>query len=83
MSFLGSSVVCSDIPAFSIPFTKEETSFFKIDNISSLSNAVDEALLYKNQKKEALYNKIQSCFTENIMLKKYKDLYLKLINSTY
>lgn len=80
---IGSSVVCSDIPAFSIPFTKEETSFFKIDNISSLSNAVDEALLYKNQKKEALYNKIQSCFTENIMLKKYKDLYLKLINSTY
>lgn len=77
---IGSSVICSDIPAFSCPFSTKEVSFFKLNNIDSLSRAVDEALENKEMKQNALASKIQNSFTEEIMFNKYDDLYHKVID---
>lgn len=75
---IGSSVVCSDIPAFNLPFSKREVSFFKLNDIKSLENAVDEALKFKTEKKNQLQKKIKTCFSEDIMFQKYEKLYEKL-----
>lgn len=78
---IGSSVVCSDIPAFNLPFSKDEVSFFELGNIKSLSTAVDEALKYKEQKKSALVNKIAERFSEQKMFEGYEKEYIKLNES--
>lgn len=76
---IGSSVVCSDIPAFNLPFSKDEVSFFELGNIKSLSTAVDEALKYKEQKKSALVNKIAERFSEQKMFEGYEKEYNILV----
>lgn len=76
---IGSSVVCSDIQAFNLPFSKDDVSFFQLENIKSLSDAVDEALKYKEQKKSSLINKINECFSEQKMFEEYEKEYIKLI----
>ena len=75
---IGSSVVCSDIPAFNLPFSRNEVSFFKLNDIKSLQNAVDEALKLKEEKKKLLQEKIKTCFSEDIMFQKYEKLYKNL-----
>lgn len=77
---IGSSVICSDIPAFACPFSIKEVSFFKLNDIESLSRAVDEALVNKEKKQNALTTKIQKFFTEEIMFNKYDDLYHKILS---
>lgn len=76
---IGSSVVCSDIPTFNLPFSKNEVSFFELGNIKSLSDAVDEALKYKEQKKSALLNKIAEHFSEQKMFEEYEKEYNILV----
>lgn len=76
---IGSSVVCSDIQAFNLPFSKNDVSFFQLENIKSLSDAVDEALKYKEQKKSSLINKINERFSEQKMFEEYEKEYIKLI----
>lgn len=75
---IGSSVVCSDIPAFNLPFSRNEVSFFKLNDIKSLQNAVAEALKLKEEKKKLLQEKIKTCFSEDIMFQKYEKLYKNL-----
>jgi len=77
---IGSSVICSDIPAFACPFSTKEVSFFKLNDIESLSRAVEEALVNKEKKQNALTTKIQKLFTEEIMFNKYDDLYHKILS---
>lgn len=77
---IGSSVVCSDIPAFNLPFSTNEVSFFELGNIESLSSAVNEALKYKVQKKTALLKKVEEHFSEQIMFEKYEKQYSALVN---
>ena len=72
---IGSSVVCSDIPAFNLPFSRNEVSFFNLDDIESLENAVDEALKFKEQKKVLLKKRIKEYYSEEIMFQKYENLY--------
>lgn len=76
---IGSSVVCSDIPAFNMAFSKDEVSFFKLNDMQSLSNAVDEALEFSEHKKETLKKKIDKCFSEQRMFEEYENLYNILI----
>lgn len=76
---IGSSVICSDIPAFTLPFSKDEVTFFKLNNIQSLSNAVDEALEFYEHKKETLKKKIDKCFSEQKMFEEYEKVYNSLI----
>lgn len=75
---VGASVVCSDIPAFTMPFSNTEVSFFKLDNITSLSCAVDNALKQKAEKAFSLKNKIFSRFSEEKMFLEYERLYRML-----
>lgn len=77
---IGSSVICSDIPSFSCPFSTKEVSFFKLNDIESLSRAVDEGLENKEKKQYALATKIQKSFTEEIMFNNYDDLYHKIVS---
>lgn len=75
---IGSSVVCSDIPAFNLPFSSNEVSFFKLDDIKSLEDAVDEAFKFKEEKKVLLKKRIRESYSEEIMFQKYENLYNKL-----
>lgn len=75
---IGSSVVCSDIPAFNMPFSKNEVSFFTLDSIESLSSVVDEALKCKKGKSAALKSKIIEQFSEAAMFERYEALYNQL-----
>lgn len=72
---IGSSVVCSDIPAFNLPFSKNEVSFFTLNDIKSLGNAVDEALKFYDSKKSALKIKIEKNFSENKMFNEWNSQY--------
>lgn len=72
---IGSSVICSDIPAFALPFSKDEVTFFKLNDIQSLSNAIDEALEFSGHKKETLKKKISKCFSEQKMFEEYEKVY--------
>lgn len=76
---IGSSVVCSDIPAFNMAFSKDEVSFFKLNDIQSLSSAVDEAMKFSKHKKELLKKKINEYFSEQKMFEEYGKLYKILI----
>lgn len=75
---IGSSVVCSDIPAFNLPFSENEVSFFKLNDIKSLEIAVDEALKFKEEKKVVLKKRIRETYSEEMMFQKYEKLYNKL-----
>ena len=72
---VGASVVCSDIPSFSRPFSTSEVSFFTLNDTASLSRAVDEAILQKECKKVALKEKIESTFSEQKMFGSYEEVY--------
>ncbi|MBR4598621.1 MAG: glycosyltransferase [Treponema sp.] len=72
---VGASVVCSDISAFNKPFSSDEVTFFELDDIDSLSFAVDEAFELKIKKKVALKKKVLENFSEEKMFQNYKKLY--------
>lgn len=78
---IGASVVCSDIPAFSFPFSKEEVTFFTLNDISGLSNAIDVALSSRTSKSLFLKKKIKDNYSEENMFNKYDDLYKTLIST--
>lgn len=75
---IGSSVVCTDIPTFNLPFSSNEVSFFKLDDIKSLESAVDEALKFKDKKKIALKKAIDENFSEEHMFQQYENLYQQI-----
>jgi L-malate glycosyltransferase len=68
-------VVCSDIEVFTELFNKEEVTFFKLDNLSSLSGALKKALENGKQKAELAYTKYMNCYTTQLMAEHYTDLY--------
>ncbi len=78
---IGTSIVCSNISAFNMPFSTTEVSFFKLNDIHSLSLAINEALSKKELKKNALKNKIEIEFSHKRMQEKYEALYEKLIGN--
>ena len=75
---IGSSVVCSNIPAFSKPFIND-VSFFELNDIKSLSSAVDEALKNKTDNTIKLQEHIKKDFSEEKMFSEYEKLYKHLI----
>lgn len=75
---IGCSAVCSNIPAINIPFSSSEVSFFELDNIDSLSKAVDSALKNKLTNKEALRHSVVEKYSVELMCEKYKNLYISL-----
>lgn len=72
-------IVCSDIEVFHEIFEETEVSFFELENIKSLSVAVDIALDPLNEKVEKAYNKVNTKFSGKIMAENYLKLYKRML----
>jgi glycosyltransferase involved in cell wall biosynthesis len=68
-------VICSDISAFKEIFTSNEVTFFKLEDLNSMIQALDEAEATGNSKVETAYNKYLSNYTARIMADNYFSLY--------
>ena len=68
-------VICSDIPVFKELFNQEEVTFFKLDNLNSLEEAVSEALIIGSKKVELAFLRYHKCYTDTQMSLKYLELY--------
>ena len=66
--------VCSNIPIMRELFTDNEVSFFELDNLNSLSNAIDRALNNSQALSENAYKK----YTEKYSIESMGDEYIKL-----
>ncbi|MDR3704735.1 MAG: glycosyltransferase family 4 protein [Paludibacteraceae bacterium] len=75
----GKAIVCSDIPSFNEIFTREEASFFELDNIESLQCAIEFAYHRKKILGEKAYKKAVLKFSSNIMADNYLKLYSDFI----
>ncbi|HHG0471951.1 MULTISPECIES: glycosyltransferase family 4 protein [Gammaproteobacteria] len=75
----GLPIVCSSLPVIQEIFNSNEVSFYECNNIDSLSEsinyAIDNSLLLSNNVKRKFLEK----YTDNIMSKKYQDLYISLL----
>ena len=69
------SVVCSDIPIFRELFDLNDLTFFKLNDIKSLEEAIHFAYLNKNQLSLALFDKIRSRYSVERMSTSYLNLY--------
>lgn len=74
------SIICSDIDVFKEIFDESQVVFFELENVSSLSRAVDLALNASCDKIESAYCRIQSNFTGEIMAANYFKLYTNICN---
>lgn len=73
------AIVCSDILSFNEIFSKEEASFFTLDNKISFEKAIYKAYENRLQMGEAAYCKATLKFTASIMAENYLSLYLENI----
>ncbi|QQO62352.1 glycosyltransferase family 4 protein [Providencia manganoxydans] len=76
-------IVCSSLPVINEIFTSNEISFYNYGDIDSLSKSIifainNSAMLAKNANYKFRHN-----YTDLIMSKKYKELYLALKNASY
>lgn len=76
---LRKKVVCSDIPVFREIFTPEEVTFFELENIDSLVEAIREALV--TDKAEAAYRRYMTEYAPEKFADNYLNLYKKLRKS--
>lgn len=72
-------IVCSDIDVFHEIFSSEQVSFFKINDVQSLSLAIDNAILKGKYLADMAYDQAVNCFSKNVMAQKYLDLYKSLL----
>lgn len=74
-------IVCSNLPSFHEIFSEDEACFFELDDISSLSNAIQKSYANKEQLGLKAKEKAERCFTAKINaenhLSYYKSLLLK------
>ncbi len=72
-------IVCSDIDVFHEIFSSEQVSFFKINDVSSLSRAIDNAIFKGKYLVDMAYDRAVNCFSKNVMAQKYLELYKSLL----
>ncbi len=77
---LNQTVVCSNIPVLKEIYSNKEVSFFELDNIDSLMQAVDFALNNTNSLNFNLNIKYNRTQTSEIMASNYYDLYVNTLN---
>lgn len=77
---LNQTVVCSNIPVLTEIYSNSEVAFFDLDDIKSLNNAVNYALLNKQSLSNNLNNKYLNTQTSEIMASNYYNLYLNTLN---
>lgn len=78
-AFTRTPVVCSDIPVFREIFREQDVAFFTLEDLSSLSRAVDSCINRGEILGENAYTTVQSRFTGAAMSRKYLDLYKRLL----
>lgn len=72
-------VICSDLEVFKELFNKDEVTFFKLDDIGSLSEAMKESEVNGKMKTDLAYKRYLSNYTADIMAKKYFDFYQSVL----
>lgn len=75
----GVPTVSSDLPVFLEAFTKEEISFYKLDNLESLQLALQHLLDNKEIFSRNILSRYYKDYTAKIMADKYFKLYQSLI----
>lgn len=73
------AIVCSDIPSFNEIFSRQEASFFTLDNTSSLINAIKNAYYERVKYGLAAYEKAKNNFTSETMAKNHLKYYQSLL----
>ncbi len=73
-------VVCSDIISFTELFENDELSFFALDNIESLNNAIEFSLANGRELVEKAFKKYTNNFTETFMAQNYLKMYHELVD---
>jgi L-malate glycosyltransferase len=68
-------VVCSDLPVFNELLNSDEATFFKLEDIYSLTQALRTSIKLGTTKAELAYNKYIAKFTNQLMALKYFELY--------
>lgn len=68
-------VICADIPVFKELFDNSEVTFFKLDDVNSLADAVKESFLKGSEKTKLAYSRYLNCYTDKKMSLKYLELY--------
>lgn len=74
-------VVCSDISVFRELFTKDEVTFFELENVNSLSAALKEAIKNGTEKVKLAFTRYQLNYTNKIMANSYLELYQSCLSS--
>lgn len=73
------AIVCSDIPSFNEIFSRQEASFFTLDNTSSLIDAIKNAYDERARYGLAAYKKAKDNFTSETMAKNHLKYYQSLL----
>ena len=74
------SIVCSNLPSFYEIFPNDETSFFELNNINSLKNAIEIAYEAKEDLGERAYKRSYDCFTSEKMAENHLMFYKRMID---
>lgn len=73
-------IVCSNIISFIELFDKDEISFFELDDIASMNQAINFSLENRDKMVPKAFEKYLNNFTETIMAKQYLNLYYNMAN---
>lgn len=68
-------VICSDIDVFKELFSEEEVTFFKSDDLSSLSKALDTAKETGKIKSKVAYARYLDNYKSDLMAQRYYEIY--------
>lgn len=81
-AFTRTPVVCSDIPVFHELFDEKDVAFFELENIDSLSSAVDRCIARMEKQSEHAYATACEKFAGSCMADRYFNLYENLLAKT-
>jgi glycosyltransferase involved in cell wall biosynthesis len=68
-------IICSDIEVFRELMNADEVTFFKLEDITSLTNALKVATETRYKKPDLAYIRYSDNYTDKLMAKRYYDLY--------
>ena len=68
-------VICSDLDVFKEFLNPDEVTFFKLEDINSLSAAIKESVYTGIEKAELAYLRFKNEYTDGIMASRYLELY--------